>query len=134
MVAGAVPAAGFGTAGSLKRLGYKSPNEKLNIAAIGAGGKGYTDIAGCSTENLVAMADPDEKRAARAFAQWPNVPKYKDFRQMLDKHREIDAVTVSTPDHIHGTAAMWAMARGKHVYCQARVLSEAADAHFLGSR
>lgn len=118
LFAGVVPAAGFGSAASLSRLGYKSPNEKLNIAAIGAGGKGFTDIQGCATENIVAFADPDDARAARTFKAFPNVPKYKDFRQMLDKHREIDAVTVSTPDHMHGTASMWAMARGKHVYCQ----------------
>jgi predicted dehydrogenase len=65
------------------------------------------------------MADPDEKRAAKSFAEFPNVPKYKDFRRMLDKEeKNIDAVTVSTPDHMHGTCSMWAMARGKHVYCQ----------------
>jgi predicted dehydrogenase len=104
---------------SLKQLGFKSPNEKLNIAAIGAGGKGYTDITGCKTENIVALVDPDEKRAARAFTEYTKAAKYKDFRRMLDKETSnIDAVTVSTPDHMHGTAAMWAMARGKHVYCQ----------------
>jgi predicted dehydrogenase len=120
LLAGAVPAGGFGSVASLKQLGYKSPNEKLNIAAIGAGGKGYSDIMGCTqTENLVAMADPDEKRAARAFNQFANTPKYKDFRRMFDKEgKNIDAVTVSIPDHMHGTAAMWAMSRGKHVYCQ----------------
>jgi predicted dehydrogenase len=119
LLAGAVPAAGFGSAASLKQLGYKSPNEKLNIAAIGAGGKGYTDILGCQTENIVAMADPDDKRAERTFKQFPDVTKYKDFRRMFDKQgREIDAVLVSTPDHMHATASMWAMSRGKHVYCQ----------------
>ena len=119
LFAGAVPIGGFSSAASLTHLGYKSPNEKLHIAAIGAGGKGYTDIVGCSTESLVAMADPDEKRASRAFSEFPGVPRYKDFREMLDKEgKNIDAVTVSTPDHMHGTAAMWAMSRGKHVYCQ----------------
>lgn len=95
-----------------------SPSEKLNIAAIGAGGKGASDIAGCVTENIVALADPDETRAAKTFEKYPNVPRYKDFRQMLDKHKDIDAVLVSCPDHMHGTAAMWAMERGKGVYCQ----------------
>src|SRR5690242_21482469 len=138
LLAGAVPAGGFGSTPSLKMLGYKSPNEKLNIAAIGAGGKGYTDITQCAqTENIVAFADPDEKRAAKTFQEFPNVPKYKDFRQMLDKEaKHIDAVTVSTPDHMHGTCAMWAMERGKHVYCQkpltrtvweARELTRAAE-------
>jgi len=119
LLAGAVPAAGFGSSASLKQLGYKSPNEKLNIAAIGAGGKGNSDIAGCTTENIVAMADPDDKRAEKTYSQYPNVPKYKDFRRMFDKQaKEIDAVLVSCPDHMHATASMWAMARGKHVYCQ----------------
>ncbi len=120
VLAGAVPQAGFGSVASLKRLGFKSPNEKLNIAAIGAGGKGYSDIMACrETENIVALADPDEKRAERTFQTFPNLPKYKDFRQMFDKQaREIDAVLVSCPDHMHGSAAMWAMTRGKHVYCQ----------------
>jgi predicted dehydrogenase len=136
LLAGAVPAAGFGSTASLKRLGYKSPNEKLNIAAIGAGGKGNSDIAGCVTENIVALADPDDKRAEKTFQQYPKVPKYKDFRRMFDKQgQEIDAVLVSCPDHMHATASMWAMTRGKHVYCQkpltrtvweARQLTEAA--------
>jgi shikimate 5-dehydrogenase len=105
LLAGAVPAGGFGAVASLNKLGYKSPNEKLNVAAIGAGGKGYTDIQGfIKTENLVAMVDPDEKRAAKAFAEYPNVPRYADFRKMFDKEvKNIDAVTVSTPDHMHGT-------------------------------
>ncbi len=132
LLAGTVPASGFGSTASLSRLGYKSPNEKLNLAAIGAGGKGYSDIMGCRTENLLAMADPDEKRAARAFSQFPSVPKYKDFRQMLDKEgKNIDAVTVSTPDHMHGTAAMWAMSRGKHVYCQKPLVHSVWEAQEL---
>jgi predicted dehydrogenase len=119
LLAGAVPNGGFGRVASLKRLGYKSPNEKLNFAGIGAGGKGYTDITSCASENLVALVDPDEKRAERTFKLYPNVPKYKDFRRMFDKEtKNIDAVIVSTPDHMHGTAAMWAMVRGKGVYCQ----------------
>ena len=119
LLAGAVPSGGFGSTASLQRLGYKSPNEKLNIAAIGAGGKGASDIAGCSAENIVAMADPDAKRAEKTFAAYPKTPKYKDFRRMFDAEtKNIDAVLVSCPDHMHATAAMWAMERGKHVYCQ----------------
>ena len=119
LLAGAIPAAGFGSSASLGRLGFKSPNEKLNLAAIGAGGKGWTDINGCKSENLVTFADPDEKRAERAYKTYPNIPKYKDYRQMLDKEgKNIDAVTVSIPDHMHATAAMAAMERGKHVYVQ----------------
>jgi predicted dehydrogenase len=121
---------------SLKRAGYKSPNEKLNIAAIGAGGKGHSDITGCATENIVALADPDWKTAAKTFSEFPNAKRYKDYREMLDKElNNIDAVIVATPDHTHAPAAMWAMERGKHVYCQkplthtvyeARMLADAA--------
>ena len=119
VLAGALPAGGFGSVASLKRLGYKSPNEKLNIAAIGAGGKGASDIAACKAENIVAFADPDDKNAARTFQEYPKVPKYKDFRRMFDKEtKNIDAVLVSCPDHMHASAALWAMNRGKHVYCQ----------------
>ncbi len=119
LLAGALPAGGFGSTVSLKSLGYKSPNEKLNIAAIGAGGKGRSDIAGCKAENIVAFADPDDNSAASTYKLYPNAPKYKDFRRMFDKEtRNIDAVLVSCPDHMHASAALWAMNRGKHVYCQ----------------
>ncbi len=136
LLAGAVPAGGFGSAASLKQMGYKSPNEKLNIAAIGAGGRAVSNINGCATENIVAFADPDFKRAEATFKRFESVPKYKDFRKMLDKEgKNIDAVIVSTPDHMHATAAMWSMERGKHVYVEkpltrtvweARLLTEAA--------
>src|SRR5215831_16531557 len=85
LMAAAIPSGGFGSVPSLKRLGFKSPNEKLNIAAIGAGGKGSSDIAGCTSENIVAFADPDAKRAEKTFLAYPNVPKYTDFRRMFDK-------------------------------------------------
>jgi hypothetical protein len=119
LLAGAVPSGGFGGTASLKRLGYKSPNEMLHIAAIGAGGKGYSDLMGCSSENIVALCDVDAKRAARTFERFPDAPRYTDFRRMLEKEdKNIDAVIVATPDHMHGMASMWAMERGKHVYCQ----------------
>src|ERR671926_346843 len=72
LLAGAVPAGGFGGVPSLKHLGYKSPNEKLNIAAIGAGGKASSDIDGCASENIVALCDVDEKQAERKFKQYEN--------------------------------------------------------------
>jgi len=119
LLAGAVPAAGFGSAPSLKMLGYKSPNEKLNIASIGAGGKAASDISGCASENIVALCDVDDKRAAGKFKEYEKAPKYKDYRKMLDEQaKNIDAVIVTVPDHMHATAAIAAMERGKHVYCQ----------------
>ena len=120
LLAGAVPLAGFGSEKSLKALGYKSPNEKLNIASIGAGGKARSDIAGCAeTENIVALCDVDEKSAARTYERFPNAPKFKDYREMLDKQgNNFDAVIVAIPDHMHATAAIHAMSLGKHVYVQ----------------
>ncbi|MEP7367592.1 MAG: Gfo/Idh/MocA family oxidoreductase [Acidobacteriota bacterium] len=119
LLAGAVPTGGFGSTASLRMMGYKSPNEKMNLAAIGSGGKGASDIAGCASENIVALCDVDDKRAARTFNLYEKAPKFKDFRQMLDKEgKNIDAVIVATPDHMHATATMWCMERGKHVYTQ----------------
>lgn len=136
LLAGAVPAGGFGSVVSLKALGYKSPNEKLNIASIGAGGKAASDISGCSTENIVALCDVDDKRAERMFKLHEKAPKYKDFRRMLDQEaKNIDAVIVTIPDHMHAAAALACMERGKHVYTQkpltrtiweARTLTQAA--------
>jgi predicted dehydrogenase len=144
LLAGAVPAAGFGSAASLRSLGYKSPNEKLNIAAIGSGGKGASDIEGCATENIVALCDVDEKQAEHTFKKYEKAPKYKDFRRMLDEQgRDIDAVIISTPDHMHAPAALWCMERGKHVYVQkpltrtvweARRLMEAANKYKVATQ
>ncbi len=88
VLAGAIPKGGFGSAASLKAAGYKSPNEKLNIASIGAGGKAASDIDGCAkTENIVALCDVDDKNVAKAktYEKFDKAPKYKDFRKMLDK-------------------------------------------------
>src|ERR1043165_4036691 len=100
LLAGAVPVGGFGSTPSLKIMGYKSPNEKLNIASIGAGGKAASDIRGCAgSENIVALCDVDDKSATRIFNEFEKPPKYKDFRKMLDKEGNgIDAVIVTIPD------------------------------------
>ncbi|MBI3921282.1 MAG: Gfo/Idh/MocA family oxidoreductase [Armatimonadetes bacterium] len=96
-----------------------SPNEKLNVACIGCGGKGESDIGGVSSENIVALCDVDEGRAAGAIQRFPNAARYNDWRVMLEKEdHNIDAVTVSTPDHTHAPAAMAAIELGKHVYVQ----------------
>ncbi|MDB5356678.1 MAG: oxidoreductase domain protein [Phycisphaerales bacterium] len=107
-------------------------NERLNIAAIGAGGKGEVDINGCSGENIIALCDVDAKNAATMFSRYANVPHYKDFREMLDKEgKHIDAVTVSTPDHTHAPAAVRAMRMGKHVYCQKPLTHTVAEARLM---
>src|SRR5580704_4944647 len=86
LLAGAIPSAGFGSTLSLKAVGYKSPNEKLNSGAIGSGGQGATNLgAAAPTENIVALCDVDDRRAGPTFERFPKAPRYRDFRQMLDK-------------------------------------------------
>ena len=145
LLAGAVPAVGWGSSTSLKSLGYKSPNEKLNFGSIGAGGQAASNInAAAPTENIVALCDVDDRRAKNTYNRFPNATRYKDFRQMLDKEgKNIDAVIVAIPDHMHATAAIWAMERGKHVYVQkplvrtiweARQLREAATKYKVATQ
>lgn len=134
LLAGAIPSAGFGSAKSLTRLGYKSPNEKLNLAAIGAGGQPFSDLsdAWAGVENVVALADVDWVRATPGFKKWPNATRYKDFRQMLSKQgREIDAVVIGTPDHMHATCALACMELGKHVYVEKPLTHTAWEARLL---
>ncbi len=96
------------------------PANRLNVAAIGVGGKGKGAVKNIArSENLVVMCDVDEKRAAPSFDQFPDVRRFKDYRRMFDRiGDQIDAVVISTPDHSHFHAAMWAIQRGKHVYVE----------------
>jgi len=127
--------------------GYRAPSDKLNIAAVGIGGKGFSDITNAynnGAENVVALCDVDWNLGKKCFDKFPDAKKYKDFRKMLDEMgKDIDAITVSTPDHTHAVIAMAAMSRGKHVYVQkpmthnineARKLTEAARQYKLVSQ
>ena len=102
----------------LGRAVETSPNNKLNIAGIGVGGQGGHDVDQFSSENIVALCDVDEAHAARVFKEYPNAKRYKDFRQMLDQDKSIDAVVVGTPDHLHAIVSVTATKHGKHVYCE----------------
>jgi len=120
-------------------LGQNPPSNRLNIAAIAAGGRARANINGTKSENIVALCDVDERRAANMYKEYPRAKKYKDFRIMLDEmDKSIDAVLVSTPDHCHAVAAMRAIRMGKHVYCEkplahtiheVRQITEAARRH-----
>jgi len=102
-------------------VGFIAPSERINVAGIGAGGMGGGDIATVARlgANIVALCDVDEERAAGSFRAFPKARRYKDFREMLEKEeKQVDAVTVGTPDHVHAVAAMAAVRAGKHVYCQ----------------
>ena len=102
----------------LGKRGNVPPSEKLNIAGIGVGGQGRWDIDNVNSENIVALSDVDWKQAADTFKQYPKARRYKDFRKMLEKEKNIDAVVVAMPDHNHAVATMAAIKMGKHVYCE----------------
>ncbi|HKB54839.1 MAG TPA: Gfo/Idh/MocA family oxidoreductase, partial [Ramlibacter sp.] len=116
--------------------GYVAPSDKLNVACIGIGGQGATDVRGMSGENIYALCDVDWHQGEESFNAFPQAKRYRDYREMLAKEAaHIDAVTVTTPDHSHAAAAMLAMKAGKHVRVQkplthligeARILEEAA--------
>jgi hypothetical protein len=133
LLAGAVPTCGFGSTPSLPALGYKSFNEKLNIAAIGLGTRGPAILRGAATtENVVALCDVDDASAAPAYRAYPKATTYKDFRKMLDKEgRNIDAVMIATPDHLHAPIALLCMQHGKHVYCEKPLTRTAWESRLL---
>jgi predicted dehydrogenase len=136
---------GFWVAGGLALADSKSPNEKINIACIGVGGKGDsdTDQAG-HYGNIVALCDIDDNYLDHKATTFPHAKKYNDFRKMLEEmNKQIDAVTVSTPDHTHAPASIMAMKMGKHVYCQkplthdvyeARMMKEIANKHKVATQ
>ncbi len=99
--------------------GILGANERLNIAGIGVGGKGASDVDHCSSQNIVALCDVDATRAKVNFDRFEKAKRFTDFRRLFDEMAsQIDAVTVSTPDHTHTIISMTAMRLGKHVYCQ----------------
>lgn len=119
--------------------GYVPPSDKLNIAGIGAGGKAEVNLPYAfnkGSDNIIALCDVDDRMAVKARKQWPQAPYYKDYRDLLNKEaKNIDAVIVTTPDHMHAPIALAAMQLGKHVYCEkplthdiyeARILTQAA--------
>lgn len=94
-------------------------NSRINLACIGAGGRGAINIQGLAGENIVALCDVDDHNAADTFKAYPKAKRFRDFRRMLDTMgKEIDAVVISTPDHTHFAATMAAMELGKHVFCE----------------
>jgi predicted dehydrogenase len=108
------------------------PSEKLNIAGIGVAGRGGGVLQGVESQNIVALCDVDWGHAAGAFRRYPKAKKYRDFRKMLDEEeKNIDAVTVATPDHIHAVASMAAIKRGKHVYCEKPLTHSVYEARML---
>jgi predicted dehydrogenase len=111
--------------------GQTPPSEKLNIAGIGVGGMGRSNLANLSTQNIVALCDVDPNYAAKTFKQYPNAKTWTDYREMLDQQKDIEAVVIATPDHTHAVIAMAAMNAGKHVYCQKPLTHDVVEARAL---
>ena len=113
-------------------------SERMNIAGIGVGGMGASNLANLRGQNIVALCDVDHHYAAPTFKKYPKARVWSDYREMLEKQKDIDAVVIATPDHTHAVIALAAMQSGKHVYLQkplthdvfeARTLAEASRRH-----
>jgi predicted dehydrogenase len=112
----------------------KAANERVNVAIIGVGGRGNAHVDGIPKAggNIVALCDVDDTSLGRAADKHPDAHKYNDFRKLLDeRHKEIDAVVVATPDHTHAPAASAAMKLGKHVYCEKPLTHSIHEARYL---
>ncbi len=118
----------------LARPGRISPNDKVNVAGIGIGSQGGSDVNSVAEvgDNIVALCDVDHDYAAKEFAKYPDAERFKDFRHMLDRmDKQIDAVVIGVPDHNHAVIAMEAMRRGKHVYCEKPLTHNIGDVRKL---
>ena len=125
-------------------LGHKPPSDKLNIAGIGVGGKGYTNLRNMETENIVALCDVDWDYADKnSFKRWPLAKKYTDYREMFETQKDIDAVMIATPDHTHALPAILAMREGYHAFVQnplthsvyeSRILRETANKYQVATQ
>ena len=111
--------------------GQTPPSEKLNIAGIGVGGMGGNNLKQCANENIVALCDVDQNYAAKTFKTFSNAKIYLDFREMLEKQKDIDAVIIATPDHSHAVIGLAAMRAGKHVYIQKPLAHSVEEARLL---
>jgi hypothetical protein len=111
--------------------GNIAPSEKLNIAGIGVGGMGASNLKQLESENIVALCDVDHEYAGKTFKRYPKAKVYTDFRKMLDKQNDIDAVVIATPDHTHAVIAAEAMRRQKHVYCQKPLTHDVYESRML---
>ncbi len=130
----AAAGAGFWAAGGVQAQETKSPNEKINFASIGIGGKGSSDSNDAGRAgNMVAIVDIDKERLEQASGRFPDAKQYTDYRAMLTEMGDkIDAVTVSTPDHSHAPASAMAMKMGKHCFTQKPLTHSIWEARRLG--
>lgn len=113
--------------------GFVAPSDKIRVAGIGIGGRGWENINACSASpyvEIAALCDVDDRQSTRARKQFPKATYYKDYRKMLDAE-DLDAVIISTPDHMHAIQGMDAMNRGLHVYIEKPLSHDIAEAREL---
>ena len=129
-----VTAAGFWVAGGVASRGECIAQRTLGMASIGIGGKGHSDSDDAASHgDMVAICDVDKSRLAGALKRFPRRKGYTDFRKMLDEMgKSIDAVTVSTPDHMHAPASLMAMRMGIHCFCQKPLTRTIYEARLMG--
>ncbi len=115
--------------------GYQAPSDTLRIAGVGVGGMGRRYLQGCGSERIVALCDVDHDFAAKVFRKYPQAAVYQDWRKLMDRDKDFDAIIVATPDHTHALVTQAALTRSKPVYCakplthtlhEARLVREAA--------
>ena len=112
-------------------LGHIAPSDKLNIAGIGIGGKGKVNLKNMPGQNIVALCDVDWDYAKSVFNTYKKAKKWKDYREMLDEQKDIDALVIATPDHTHTLPAAAAMELGKHVYLQKPLTHTVWESRYL---
>ncbi|HET6382890.1 MAG TPA: Gfo/Idh/MocA family oxidoreductase [Armatimonadota bacterium] len=107
-----------------------TPNDKLNIGAIGVANRGGDDLSGVSSENIVALCDVDDHYLDAAISRYPKAARYNDYRKMLERN-DLDAVVVATPDHNHAMASVTALRAGLHLYCEKPLAHTVAEARIV---
>lgn len=127
-----------------KSFGHTAPSDKLNIAGVGVGGRGFAVLKGMESQNIVGLADVDWKYSKPVFDHYPNAKKYYDYRKMYDElGKSIDAVMVATSDHTHAVVTADAITMGKHVYVEkplthtvyeSRLLTKLADKYKVATQ
>ncbi len=140
--AGGAALAASGYFSSLPAAESKSPNEKLNIGCVGIMNRGADNVAGVESENIVALCDIDDKYLSAQGEKFSKARRYHDFRKLLEQS-DVEAIVVSTPDHVHAPASAAAIRLGKHVYCEkplthtvreARTLADLAARHKVATQ
>ncbi len=111
--------------------GQTPPSAKLNIAGVGIGGQGGGVLGDMKTENIVALCDVDWAKAAGTFNNFPNAEKFKDYRVTLEKRKDIEAVMIATPDHMHAPITLAALRAGKHVYVEKPMAHSIEEARLM---